>query len=114
MMSSAVLPFNGNCGERAEINGIVPCAAIAWIVSGEVSRAVAVLIVGCPCALILAAPTATVAALGRAARSGILVKGGQYLERAAAVKAVFFDKTGTLTMGEPRGRDRLHRRYRQG
>jgi Zn2+/Cd2+-exporting ATPase len=81
---------------------IVTCAAIAWIVSGEVSRAVAVLIVGCPCALILAAPTATVAALGRAARSGILVKGGQYLERAAAVKAVFFDKTGTLTMGEPR------------
>jgi Zn2+/Cd2+-exporting ATPase len=81
---------------------ILTCAAIAWIVSGDVSRAVAVLIVGCPCALILAAPTATVAALGRAARSGILVKGGQYLERAAAVKAVFFDKTGTLTMGEPR------------
>jgi Zn2+/Cd2+-exporting ATPase len=81
---------------------ILTCAAIAWVVSGEVSRAVAVLIVGCPCALILAAPTATVAALGRAARAGILVKGGQYLERAAAVKAVFFDKTGTLTLGQPR------------
>ncbi len=81
---------------------ILACAAIAWIVSGEVSRAVAVLIVGCPCALILAAPTATVAALGRAAKAGILVKGGQYLERAAAVKAVFFDKTGTLTLGQPR------------
>lgn len=81
---------------------ILTCAAIAWIVSEDISRAVAVLIVGCPCALILAAPTATVATLGRAARAGILVKGGQYLERAAAVKAVFFDKTGTLTVGEPR------------
>ncbi len=81
---------------------ILSCAAVAWIVTGEVGRAVAVLIVGCPCALILAAPTATVAALGRAARTGILVKGGQYLERVAAVKAVFFDKTGTLTLGQPR------------
>ncbi len=81
---------------------ILACAAIAWIFTGDVSRAVAVLIVGCPCALILAAPTATVAALGRAARAGILVKGGQYLERIAAVKAVLFDKTGTLTSGEPR------------
>jgi Cd2+/Zn2+-exporting ATPase len=52
--------------------------------------------------LILAAPTATVAALGRAAKAGILIKGGQYLERAAAVKAVLFDKTGTLTLGAPR------------
>lgn len=80
---------------------ILACAALAWGVTGDVSRAVAVLIVGCPCALILAAPTATVAALGRAAKSGILVKGGQYLERAASVKAVLFDKTGTLTQGEP-------------
>lgn len=81
---------------------ILICAAIAWTVTGDISRAVAVLIVGCPCALILAAPTATVAALGRAAKAGVLVKGGQYLERAAAVKAVLFDKTGTLTRGEPR------------
>ncbi len=51
---------------------ILACAAIAWIVSEDISRAVAVLIVGCPCALILAAPTATVAVLGRAARAGIL------------------------------------------
>jgi Cd2+/Zn2+-exporting ATPase len=81
---------------------ILTCAAIAWIFTGDISRAVAVLIVGCPCALILAAPTATVAALGRSAKAGILVKGGQYLERVAAVKAVLFDKTGTLTLGEPR------------
>ncbi len=81
---------------------ILTCAAIAWVFTQDISRAIAVLIVGCPCALILAAPTATVAALGRAAKAGILVKGGQYLERAASVKAVFFDKTGTLTLGEPR------------
>ncbi len=81
---------------------ILACAAIAWGLTGEVSRAVAVLIVGCPCALILAAPTATVAALGRAAKAGVLVKGGQYLERIVAVRAVLFDKTGTLTLGEPR------------
>ena len=81
---------------------ILACAASAWLFTGDISRAVAVLIVGCPCALILAAPTATVAALGRAAKAGILVKGGRYLERAATVKAVMFDKTGTLTSGEPR------------
>ena len=81
---------------------ILLCAGLAWALTGEVQRAVAVLIVGCPCALILAAPTATVAALGRAAKAGILVKGGQYLERVASVKAVLFDKTGTLTLGEPR------------
>jgi len=80
---------------------ILTFSAVAWILTGDISRAVAVLIVGCPCALILAAPTATVAALGRSAKAGILVKGGQYLERAATVKAVLFDKTGTLTLGEP-------------
>jgi Cd2+/Zn2+-exporting ATPase len=84
---------------------ILGCASVAWLVSGDINRAVAVLIVGCPCALILAAPTATVAALGRAAKAGVLVKGGQYLERVAAVKAIFFDKTGTLTLGEPRVED---------
>lgn len=55
---------------------ILACAAVAWIFTGDIGRAVAVLIVGCPCALILAAPTATVATLGRAAKAGILVKGG--------------------------------------
>jgi Zn2+/Cd2+-exporting ATPase len=81
---------------------ILACAGLAWAATGELNRAVTVLIVGCPCALILAAPTATVAAIGRAARAGILVKGGVFLERAAVADAVFFDKTGTLTTGDPR------------
>lgn len=81
---------------------ILGCALLAWFFSGEFSRAVAVLIVGCPCALILAVPTATVAAIGRAARAGILVKGGQHLESVALADTILFDKTGTLTQGTPR------------
>jgi Cd2+/Zn2+-exporting ATPase len=61
-----------------------------------------VLIVGCPCALILAAPTAIVATIGRAAKSGILVRGGLFLETAGRANVIFFDKTGTLTEGKPR------------
>jgi len=81
---------------------IIACAGLAWAVTGELDRAITVLIVGCPCALILAAPTAIVAAISRAAKSGVLVKGGQYIEEAAAVNVVLFDKTGTLTEGNPR------------
>lgn len=81
---------------------ILGSALLAWLLTGDFSRAVAVLIVGCPCALILAVPTATVAAIGRAARAGILVKGGQYIERAALADTLFFDKTGTLTEGNPK------------
>ena len=81
---------------------ILTCAAMTWALTGEGSRAVAVLIVGCPCALILAAPTAIVATISKAARAGILVKGGQYIEKAASASAVFFDKTGTLTEGKPK------------
>lgn len=64
-----------------------------------------VLIAGCPCALIMAAPTATVAAVGRLARAGVLVKGGRYLEEASKVDTLLFDKTGTLTTGRPRVED---------
>ncbi|MCC6585749.1 MAG: FtsH protease activity modulator HflK [Bryobacterales bacterium] len=62
-------------------------------------RTVAVLIVGCPCALILATPTAMVAAIGGLARRGILVRGGTVLQQAAKVDAIVFDKTGTVTEG---------------
>lgn len=81
---------------------ILACAGIAWWLTGESSRAITVLIVGCPCALILAGPTAIVAGIGRAAQMGILVKGGQYLEEVGRADVMLFDKTGTLTQGEPR------------
>ena len=81
---------------------ILLCAGVAWWLTGDAGRAVTVLIVGCPCALILAAPTAIVAAVGRAAGSGILIKGGRFLEEAGRADVVLFDKTGTLTEGQPR------------
>jgi Cd2+/Zn2+-exporting ATPase len=88
---------------------ILACAAAAWGLTGELNRAVAVLIVGCPCALILAAPTAIVATIGRAARAGIFVKGGEFLEAAARAQVILFDKTGTLTEGRPRVDDVISR-----
>lgn len=81
---------------------VLACAGLVWWLSGQSSRAVAVLVAGCPCALLMAAPTATVAAVARAARAGILVKGGRHLEEVAQADAILFDKTGTLTLGEPR------------
>ena len=78
---------------------ILVLAALVWIFTGDVHRAVTMLIVGCPCAFVLATPTAVVAALGRASKSGILVKGGKYLEACAHVQRLAFDKTGTLTTG---------------
>jgi len=81
---------------------ILAAAGLTWWITGEVSRAITVLIVGCPCALILAAPTAIVASIGRAAKSGILIKGGVFLEETGRARTVLFDKTGTLTEGKPR------------
>lgn len=74
-------------------------AGAAWVVSGDALRGLAVLVVATPCPLILAAPVAFVGGVSRAARRGILVKGGAALESLAQVRTVMFDKTGTLTMG---------------
>lgn len=74
-------------------------AVLTWLVSGEIIRAVTVLVVFCPCALVLATPTAVMAAIGNAAKHGFLVKEGDVLERLAKVSKITFDKTGTLTYG---------------
>ena len=76
-------------------------AALTWLISGEIIRAVTILVVFCPCALVLATPTAIMAAIGNAAKHGFLVREGDALERLSTVKRITFDKTGTLTYGTP-------------
>jgi heavy metal translocating P-type ATPase len=77
-------------------------AGIAWVVSGDPMRGLAVLVASTPCPLILAAPVAFIAGVSRAARYGILIKGGGPLEALARVHTILFDKTGTLTAGGAR------------
>ena len=76
-------------------------AALTWLISGQIIRAVTILVVFCPCALVLATPTAIMAAIGNATKHGFLVREGDALERLAQVSQVAFDKTGTLTYGKP-------------
>ncbi len=77
-------------------------ALIAWLISGDLLRSLAVLVAATPCPLILAAPVAFIAGVAQAARRGILVKGGGPLEALARAHTVLFDKTGTLTVGGAR------------
>ncbi|MCU9956047.1 heavy metal translocating P-type ATPase [Burkholderia sp. BKH01] len=77
-------------------------AGISWLVTGEVARALAVLVVATPCPLILAVPVAIVSGMSRCSKRGVLVKGGGALERLAQATILFFDKTGTLTGGRAR------------
>ncbi|MDR0446359.1 MAG: cation-translocating P-type ATPase [Oscillospiraceae bacterium] len=76
-------------------------AVVAWIITGEIIRSVTILVVFCPCALVLATPTAIMAGIGNATRRGVLISRGDALERMAKIKCVAFDKTGTLTFGQP-------------
>ena len=76
-------------------------AGLTWLATGQIIRAVTILVVFCPCALVLATPTAIMAAIGNATKHGFLVREGDALERLAQVKLVCFDKTGTLTYGTP-------------
>jgi heavy metal translocating P-type ATPase len=76
-------------------------AGVAWLVSGDPVRAVAVLVVATPCPLLLAVPIAIVSGMSRCARRGVVVKGGAVLEQLAQGRVLLFDKTGTLTVGRP-------------
>ena len=77
-------------------------AALTWFFTGEIIRSVTILVVFCPCALVLATPTAIMAAIGNATKHGFLVREGDALERLARVSKITFDKTGTLTYGIPK------------
>lgn len=77
-------------------------AALTWLFTGQIIRAVTILVVFCPCALVLATPTAIMAAIGNATKHGFLVRQGDALERLAKAKVIAFDKTGTLTYGTPK------------
>jgi len=87
---------------RYFIPAIILIAFTTFLVTGEIIRAITILIVACPCALVLGTPTAVVAAIGNAARRGILIKGGVYLEQMGRLKILLMDKTGTLTEGRPK------------
>lgn len=80
---------------------ILVISALVWIGTGEMMRAMTVLVIACPCALVLATPTAVVAAVGNAARRGVMIKGGDVIEQAGRVDTLLLDKTGTITWGKP-------------
>lgn len=79
----------------------IAIAGLTWMITGEILRGVTMLVVICPCSLVLATPTAIVAAIGNTARNGVLVKHGAAMEQVGKVDVVAFDKTGTVTFGEP-------------
>lgn len=81
--------------------GALTTAVLTYLVTGEIIRAVTILVVFCPCALVLATPTAIMAGIGNVTKHGFLVRAGDALERVAQISHIAFDKTGTLTYGKP-------------
>ena len=81
---------------------VLLAAALTYIISGDPLATVAVLVVSCSCAIALATPIAMLASIGAAAKHGLLIKGGKYIEALARADVLLIDKTGTVTFGEPR------------
>ncbi|MGI6586153.1 MAG: heavy metal translocating P-type ATPase [Lutisporaceae bacterium] len=81
---------------------ILLICAVVWFMTHELMRVMTILVIACPCALVLATPTAVVASVGNAAKRGVLIKGGIALEKAAKITTLCMDKTGTLTEGKPK------------
>ncbi|MCI1996887.1 MAG: cation-translocating P-type ATPase [Clostridium luticellarii] len=82
------------------VAGALSAAILTWFATGEIIRSVTILVVFCPCALVLATPTAIMAGIGNATKYGILIREGDALERLANIQRISFDKTGTLTYGQ--------------
>ena len=80
---------------------ILAIAIITFLITWKITNAIAVVVVACPCTVAIATPLAVVASMGRAAKKGIIIKGGRYLEALAKVDTIVMDKTGTVTIGDP-------------